>query len=324
MSEWHVEVVRLGTVEKHPNADKLGITHVHGGYPVICRLGDYAEGDLAVYVPVDSVVPNTEEWAFVGSRRRVRAKRLRGTFSMGLLTKAPEGAVEGEDVAERLGIFKWEEPVEAISTQGKAAKAPLLPGPPLPVYDIEALRRRSSILFADEEVVITEKIHGANFRAVHDGERLHVASRNRFLSREECKLWWPVAERFDLEAKLARFPNMAIYGEVYGNVQDLKYGLGAGATLAVFDILNVNGTWWDFDSAQLIARSLDLPWVPVLYRGPWSKELCNLAEGPSTLPGSDHVREGIVVRPVRERWDDCIGRVQLKMHGEGYLTRKSG
>lgn len=30
----------------------------------------------------------------------------------------------------------------------------------------------------------------------------------------------------------------------------------------------------------------------------------------------------MVVRPVKERWDDRIGRVVLKIHGEGYLTRK--
>lgn len=39
---------------------------------------------------------------------------------------------------------------------------------------------------------------------------------------------------------------------------------------------------------------------------------------------ADHVREGMVVKPVHERFDDRIGRVVLKLHGEGYLTRKEG
>jgi len=29
-----------------------------------------------------------------------------------------------------------------------------------------------------------------------------------------------------------------------------------------------------------------------------------------------------VVKPVRERFDERVGRVILKLHGEGYLVRK--
>jgi len=30
MSEWRVQVVRVGAIEKHPNADSLSIAHVWG------------------------------------------------------------------------------------------------------------------------------------------------------------------------------------------------------------------------------------------------------------------------------------------------------
>ena len=63
--------------------------------------------------------------------------------------------------------------------------------------------------------------------------------------------------------------------------------------------------------------------VPVLYRGPWHGiSDWALAEGQSTI--ADHIREGFVVKPV----DDILfceevgGRLILKLHGEGYLTRK--
>ncbi|RYE90041.1 MAG: RNA ligase, partial [Myxococcales bacterium] len=88
MSEFHVRVVRVGPIVKHPQADNLSIAQVFG-YPVIIRTGEYAEGDRAVYVPVDSVVPEGDpRWAFLGEHRRIRAKKLRGVFSMGLLTAA--------------------------------------------------------------------------------------------------------------------------------------------------------------------------------------------------------------------------------------------
>lgn len=34
MTEFHVEVVRIGSIEKHPGADTLSVTNIHGGYPV--------------------------------------------------------------------------------------------------------------------------------------------------------------------------------------------------------------------------------------------------------------------------------------------------
>ena len=141
MSEFHVNVVRFTNVVKHPQADSLYIAKIHGGYPVIFKGkefgGSFSEGDLAVYIPVDSVVPATKEWAWLSppveqllpggekvmvepevpreKDRRVRAKRLRGVFSMGMLGVPPEGAVEGQDVAELMGITKYEEPEEGLS-----------------------------------------------------------------------------------------------------------------------------------------------------------------------------------------------------------------
>jgi hypothetical protein len=45
------------------------------------------------------------------------------------------------------------------------------------------------------------------------------------------------------------------------------------------------------------------------------------AEGKSTVDPR-RVREGFVVRPVKERYDMLgCGRVILKLHGEGFLTR---
>ena len=46
MSEFKVEVVKIRKIEKHPNADTLSITNIHGGYPVVFRTEDFNEGDL--------------------------------------------------------------------------------------------------------------------------------------------------------------------------------------------------------------------------------------------------------------------------------------
>ncbi len=57
-------VVRIAEIEKHPNADTLGIVRV-GGYQAVVKLGDFQPGDLAVYIQPDSVVPATEPFKFI-------------------------------------------------------------------------------------------------------------------------------------------------------------------------------------------------------------------------------------------------------------------
>ena len=194
MSEFHVNVVRLGPLSSHPNADTLNVTKVFD-YQVITKKGGFSEGDLVVYVPIDSVVPDTEDWHFLcplddkGAARYpvgqvpekyriIEAKKLRGIFSQGMLAPVPNSDVkEGDDVAALMGIKKYDPPVDA-TTGGEAESPPR--GWTFPTYtDIEGLRRYPHILQEGEEVVITEKIHGANGRFVHDGERLWVGSHTQ-------------------------------------------------------------------------------------------------------------------------------------------------
>lgn len=110
----------------------------------------------------------------------------------------------------------------------------------IPCYDLEALRRHSYVFDPGEQVAVYEKIHGANGRAYHDGEQLWVGSRNQWKKRPddpEQNLWWKAATRYKLEEKLAKVPGLVLYFEVFGQVQDLKYGAKPGEVfLAVFDV----------------------------------------------------------------------------------------
>lgn len=323
MTEFHVEVVRIGPVTKHPNADTLSITRVHSGYPCIIRTGDFHEGDLALYVPIDTVLPDTEQFAFLkpSERKHLRAKRLRGIFSMGLLVTPPEGKVEGQDVAELMGITRYEPPLRS-STMGQC-EAPPKGWAFITYTDIEGLRRHPDELHHGEEVVVTEKIHGANARYVHDGERLWVGSRTQVKKESDEILWWQVAHELNMDARLRGASMYIFFGEVFGQVQDLKYGHEPSqvASFRCFDVFDIKaGRYLDHDKAYNLAQVCGLPWVPVLYRGPWSDDVMELCEGNSEL--ADHVREGFVVKPIRERFSDALGRTILKMHGQGYLLRK--
>ncbi len=319
MSDFNVEVVRVTNVQKHPDADTLSIATANG-CPVIFRTGDYAEGDLAVHIPVDAIVPENERFAFLGVHRRITAKRLRGVFSMGLLTPAEPNWTEGQNVQSELGIEKYE-PALHLHTTGENERDPGL----MPLYtDIEGLRRWSNVLEPGEDVVLTEKIHGANFRAVHDGTRLWVGSRTCIKRRDDRSIWWRAALQENLEEKLATCPNVAFYGEVYGYVQDLRYGAKQGeVSLRFFDAYDCKSKRYvSVNSFDALCGALEVKQGPRLYAGPWQPALAETHSiGQSTL--ATHCREGFVVRPWFEREHPRLGRVILKMVGQDYLLRKS-
>lgn len=234
MSEFKIEVVRIGPVTKHPNADTLSLTSIHGGYPVIFQTGQYAEGDLAVYIPVDAIVPETEEWAFLKGKTRIRAMKLRGIFSMGVLTKPLPGAVLGQDVREALAITKYEEEVEGPED------APSPKGLPIPKYDVEGYRRYPDILEVGEEVVITEKLHGENARYMLDADGvLHVGSRGRWKNPEGNTKWAQIARARGLknELMLAQFVDCVLYGEAHGYTGGFPYGAKA-PSFRMFDVFD--------------------------------------------------------------------------------------
>jgi RNA ligase (TIGR02306 family) len=327
MSTFSVPVVRVGAVERHPNADTLSLTEVRG-CPVVLRTGSFVEGDLAVYVPVDAVVDTTvPELAFLAvegkASVRIRAKRLRGTFSMGLLVAPPVDAQEGDDLAERLRICKYEEP-EPVSMAGEQARAPPLL---VPTYELEAWRHYGPTLFdAGEEVVVSEKLHGTNGRFVVDAAgNLHVGSHRTWKQLDGgTTVWARVAEQYFLREKLGRHPGLVFFGEVYGSgVQDLTYGHANGRlSLAFFDVFDSRtGDYLSHGAAEALLNELALPTVPVLYRGPLDVALLSrLAEEDSVHGG---IREGVVVRPVVERVSMAV-RCALRVVSERYLLRKGG
>jgi RNA ligase (TIGR02306 family) len=321
MSEFHVVVLEIGKVGKHPNADTLSITTVLGGYPVIFRTGQFQPGDKAVYCPVDSVCPVTDpRFSFLGSNNRLKAKRLRGIFSMGILVEADPSWEVGQNVQNELGITKWD-PQAKLEMGGENEYCPFH----LPHYtDLESLRKHPHALTEDLPVVITEKVHGANARYCYSQDRLWVGSHHCIKKESDGNMWWQVARKDNLLEKLKTKPDLVFFGEVYGQVQDLRYGHAQGASFAAFDVLNLKTMrYMDYEDFVEVTEELGIPRVPVLYIGPWNDSLRSLSEGDSTVPGASNIREGIVIRPQKEMFSgDVGGRLVVKLVGEQYLTRK--
>jgi hypothetical protein len=125
---------------------------------------------------------------------------------------------------------------------------------------------------------------------------------------------------------LYQHPESILFGEIYGpKVQGAAFGYGVlGADgYKAFDLM-VNGSYVDYDVFEGCCCDHGVPIMPVLYRGPFDLELLrSMANGKSTFD-PDTIREGIVVRPIKERMDGHIGRVILKLHGDDFLLSKGG
>ena len=375
MSEWRPAIVKIEKVVKHPDADRLDICYVLGDYPVITRLGEFKVGDLASYCQVDTVLPDTEQFHFlspvkyetyiedgvnknraigkkyeVGSvpekNRILKAKKIVGIFSMGLLFSPIPGLVEGDSIVEAMDLKKWEEQEEDLINGPKLRGANAEKEPKhftVPYYDIESVRKYGYLLDAAEanpfkeqeartakEVVIREKIHGANLMALHDGERLYVKSRNFFKKESEVDSWWEAATNEGLKEKLAKYPFYAFFGELIGLVKGFRYDTqiidGKLKTkVKFFDIYDTkNKRYLDDAEFQRICDELNLDTAPVLYTGTWLgiDVMRKYAEGQSQL-NVKHIREGFVVKPPAEEYSFKLqGRLMLKLVGEAYSLSK--
>lgn len=362
MSDFKPQVVKIEKIEKHPDADLLEIATVQNDYPVIIKTGQYTVGQLAAYICLDSIVPDTDQFYFlcpkayekyeedgeikqrqlgpkytVGSvpekYRIIKAKRIRNIYSMGMLVDCPEGLNEGDSIIDAFGLKKWEEEEEdnipnAKKSKGiNAAKAP--EGWSIPHYDIDGLRKYINCLNEDEKIVLCEKIHGQNSSFCFDGEKLWVKSRNYYKKFDEDDRWWDIAIRYNLEEKLSKYPNMVFFGEMYGNVKNFRYDCeiinGQMHTkIAFFDVWNVKTQrYLDYDDRVAMIKEAGLPTVPELYRGKWlGKEMYSYAEGLTTL-GGKNLKEGFVLNTIKERFEPKLNsRMQVKLVGEGYNLAK--
>lgn len=318
-------IVTIEKLEKHPNADTLSIAEVDG-FPVIGRTENLSVGAIKLYVPVDSVLDTRRPYfeflqKSYGPKRelRVKAIRLRGAFSMGFLIDVPEGCPE-TGIDEWLGVTKYEPP-PAVKFGGEGGHWPKnCPGS----YGVESWFRYKSILSPGENVVITEKLHGCNARFCWQNGDFFVGSHRQFWKKTEGNIWWRAAEQLGLSSRIP--PDMMLYGEVYGDVQDLRYGFKPGSgqlTFAAFDLQDMKTfRFLDWDVFKAVCDDAGIPTVPLLYKGPYDADaVYKLAQGESTL--APHTKEGIIIKSNPWRYS-TIGRPILKLHSEEYLLRRDG
>lgn len=352
-----MNVVQVNEVKPHPNADRLELVCIDG-WEIISGKGNYSAGDTVVHVPPDAMVPmaRAQGWgvdkylSFRGQAEmgRVKAQKLRGVVSFGFLVPNDTQSEVGTDLREHYGIEKYEPPAPGMDAGRVRHCHPLFHR----YTNIQNLRNHTRKLDYEQELIVTEKIHGTNSRVgwvrrldPAEGESEFekvVGTHNTQRKLEECGIYGLPFELYDdqlehifLEAQKYCPPgeqlnSLIIFGEIYGaGVQDLHYGKKEQKGYRVFDI-TLNGRYIPWKTMAALCDVYRVPTVEVLERGYFGfDDLKALAEG-NTLHDDSHIREGIVVRPFdqeltwgrTERVNDR--RMIFKLINPDYLLRKGG
>lgn len=355
-SEYTCEVVRITRIDPHPNADKLELAHFamrngdETGYEVVVGKGEFHPRDLATYLSVDCIVPlDRRQFAFLKTRQdaqtkthfRLRAARLRGVYSQGLLVPVTGTPAVGTSMSKELGVDYHRAP---------EAGQPTVPGQkkvksqPAPVYGVTSLKKMPHVFPEGTMVHVTEKVHGANFRfgwvprkrfGIRLGYRFFVGSHQVEKGDGSAgfygsDLWSEYAQHNELAAKTKEHRGLVFYGELFGRtpsgqpIQDLTYGRSE-PDMVVFDVLRLSGhQWLPLEERMPLIRSLGLETPPVLGIGLFNEDwIAHLAEGQTEVPDAPkgHMREGVVVENITDPSLPSSQR-KAKYVGQGYLLRK--
>lgn len=341
----------VNAVEPIPNADAIEKIRVLGWW-IVAKKGEHSPGDKLVYCEIDSLLPERPEFEFlrpssfkpartdpdgtatIPAGFRIKTVKLRGQVSQGIcfpLAILPPDAPtdEGSDVTELLGVRKWEPPAP-VGMGGKVKGG--FPGF-LPKTDETRVQVLEGVLrrHAGKMFEVTEKLDGTSFTAFLRQGEFGICSRNLWMDEaDDSNVLARVAKKLKLDEKLriARERlghDVAIQAEVIGpGIQKNKYGLKE-TTLRVFSVLNVDAyRLVDHPSALAMLAEVGLETVPQLgtiVLNHTVDELIALSEGTSALNPLVQ-REGIVLRPPVEEYDEEIGgRLSFKAINPKFLLK---
>lgn len=234
-------VRQISAIRPIEGADRIVVAQVDG-WECVVKKDEFHEGDLIVYVEVDSVMPERPEFEFLRDRKfRVRTIKLRGQVSQGLvlpMSILPDGDYPLDtDVTEILGVKKYDP-----EAQQEAALLQHQPKPPKNAFVrfmmrfgwyrklfVKPKRKRDGfpnwisktdetriqnlpMLFEIERDMgtrfsVTEKMDGqsATYYLRRISKRKYefgVCSRNIRLSTPDDSSYWTVAQKYDIEGVL--------------------------------------------------------------------------------------------------------------------------
>ena len=301
------------------NADKIECA-VIDGYNCVVKKGEFVVGDFCVYCENDSILPkNNPNFAFLEGKR-IKIKRLRGVYSYGIafpLNVLPTGGTynDGDDVAELLGVTKWEPVIFNSKQYNHTDNIVRAPYPSwIPQTDETRFQAIIDVLkdFVGTDCIVTEKLDGASTTHWLDEDgNYHVASRNREIV-DTSEVFYRGAVEANIPQLLQNLPRgTVVQGELIGNgIAGNKYKID-GYKIYMFNLRSADTKKFVNPIESLrIMRDAGFDVVPVVH-DKWRlvadvEKLIELSIGKSKLNPQQH-REGIVVRPLQDIYVEDIG-----------------
>ena len=331
-----MSILKRVTVEKrpHPNADKLAITEVDG---VTCICDNSEEQDY-IYFPLDTVLSQRVALACKITKTRIKAVRLRGIFSEGLLISCKvlhdAGYNLSKDLDKELEVTKWCPPEDTEEVSKAAAKRPpswwerilfmILPrklkkkwfGRKLLMEEyVDTSRVERHIGKTLKDGVWTVKLHGTSARyGLSQGffgkASLIVGSRR--CVNPSNKLYKNVAESSGLLEKMVKIKSLLkcrelhLFGEIVGPGIQGEFKYTDKPTLFVYGI-HADGVWLGFWTMRAVCNDVGLSCVQALHHSVEDvidESLIAFLEGACKEPLSPMelkapFREGLV-------WHSCV------------------
>jgi len=330
MAIWKVIADRI-TILPHPNATSLALGKV-GPFQVVVALSNgYQDGDVVVFAPERSELPDDLKGSYVNSetgisylsgpdQNRVKRVRLRGEFSEGVTIEPayverklgiPLSTVPlAEDLSAALGITKYEAPIPA-NMAGEIVPIDAMVS--WQEHDVEQFRLYSAEFKPGEDVLVHEKMHGSQLVLLRTADgTVFVTSKGFSRKRQailenDSNLYWRAVRETALVDRIAASADLAtvvvqVFAEAFP-CQGPTYAYGqTKPTLRVYRLF-VDGVEWSVDQVAMATPLLYELWAPLLYRGPYDlPTLVALASGKEQVSGKEaNIREGIVVAPAMPR-----------------------
>ena len=294
----HIETVH--NIRPIEGADRIEQVSVLG-WNLIARKGEFQEGDKAVYIEIDSLVPRENPaFAFLEPKRfKIKTMKMRGVVSQGIalplsILPAGEYAV-GQDVTEVLGIEKIPDETEESLAAGPSKKHGWLyrkllryawfrallraakkrgrrrPGYPdwVRKTDEPRIQNIPHLLARKEPMTVTEKLDGSSLGVTLRGRDFFILSRNVIKGENGgsnfSRAAGQIHARAVLKALKKRFGAnyVTIQGEMIGEgIQGNKYGL-KGLDFRAFNLI-VDGQKLGSAEAAELLEPYGIQWAPIL------------------------------------------------------------
>lgn len=210
-------------------------------------------------------------------------------------------------------MIKYEK-IETVFSRDTTGTKKLMPG----VFRDETVK-----FLKDSEWEWTEKVDGTNIGIVWDGYKISYQGRTKqaeiqYFLLERLNEIFGSEEVEELFEELFGTKEVILFGEGFGNkIQKVgsKYN-PYGVDFILFDVL-INGNYQSRDNVEKIAKSFNIPVVPIIGHGSIDEAIAFVKTNPESLLGNCKM-EGLVCRPKVELRNRCGKRIIVKIKWDDF------